>query len=211
LQRTGRPFEIALLHGSIAGGLVPPTVDTLALNDLNRSGMDYIALGDWHSLSKQSDNIYYSGSPEMVMPNQALPGSVLIVELDKGSAQVSPLTTGKCRRLSDEHIELDTFETIEALIGKIGSFASDEVVARIVLEGKWNGKDSLSIDDIESELAGRYLSLQIESKALSYGDASAEGLLAGTFKRWIEEREEEPDIRQEALQLGLHLLQGGRI
>jgi hypothetical protein len=84
-------------------------------------------------------------------------------------------------------------------------------VARILLEGKWNGKDSLSIDDIESELAGRYLSLQIESKALSYGDASAEGLLAGTFKRWIEEREEEPDIRQEALQLGLHLLQGGRI
>lgn len=89
--------RIGLGHGAItdfsgeegALGIIPP--DRAA-----RSGLDYLALGDWHGQMQITPATWYSGTPEPDGFKHDLPGAGLLVTLD-GPAQVTRVETGQLR------------------------------------------------------------------------------------------------------------------
>jgi len=89
--------RIGLGHGAItdfsgeegATGIIPP--DRAA-----RSGLDYLALGDWHGQMRVTPATWYSGTPEPDGFKHDSPGAALLVTLD-GPAQAVPVETGHLR------------------------------------------------------------------------------------------------------------------
>jgi DNA repair exonuclease SbcCD nuclease subunit len=89
--------RIGLGHGAItdfsgaegALGVIPP--DRAA-----RSGLEYLALGDWHGQMQVTPATWYSGTPEPDSFKHDAPGAALLVTLD-GGAQVTPVETGHFR------------------------------------------------------------------------------------------------------------------
>jgi len=89
--------RIGLGHGAItdfsgeegATGIIPP--DRAA-----RSGLDYLALGDWHGQMPVTPATWYSGTPEPDGFKHDTPGRALLVTLD-GPAQVTPAETAQFR------------------------------------------------------------------------------------------------------------------
>lgn len=89
--------RIGLGHGAItdfsgeegATGVIPP--DRAA-----RSGLDYLALGDWHGQMRVTPATWYSGTPEPDGFKHDVPGAALLVTLD-GPAEVTPVETAQFR------------------------------------------------------------------------------------------------------------------
>lgn len=89
--------RIGLGHGAItdfsgeegATGIIPP--DRAA-----RSGLDYLALGDWHGQMQVTPATWYSGTPEPDGFKHDVPGAALLVTLD-GPAQVTRVETAQFR------------------------------------------------------------------------------------------------------------------
>lgn len=90
--------RIGLAHGAITDfsgeegtlGIIPP--DRAA-----RSGLDYLALGDWHGQMGVGATTWYSGTPEPDGFKHDVPGAALIVRLAGGTPQVTPVETGHFR------------------------------------------------------------------------------------------------------------------
>lgn len=89
--------RIGLGHGAItdfsgeegATGIIPPDRAT-------RSGLDYLALGDWHGQMQVTPSTWYSGTPEPDGFKHDAPGAALLVTLD-GAARVTPVETAQFR------------------------------------------------------------------------------------------------------------------
>ncbi|MFU8777521.1 MAG: metallophosphoesterase family protein [Roseovarius sp.] len=89
--------RIGLGHGAItdfsgeagALGIIPPDRAT-------RSGLDYLALGDWHGQMQVTPTTWYSGTPEPDGFKHDTPGAALLVTL-AGSAEVTPVETAQFR------------------------------------------------------------------------------------------------------------------
>jgi DNA repair exonuclease SbcCD nuclease subunit len=89
--------RIGLGHGAItdfsgeegAIGIIPP-------DRAQRSGLDYLALGDWHGQMQVTPTTWYSGTPEPDGFKHDTPGAALLVTLD-GPAQVTRVETAQFR------------------------------------------------------------------------------------------------------------------
>lgn len=91
-------IRIGLGHGAVtdftgeegAPGVIPP--DRAA-----RSGLDYLGLGDWHGQMQVAPGTWYAGTPEPDGFKHDRPAAALLVALDGGPAQVTPVETGQFR------------------------------------------------------------------------------------------------------------------
>jgi DNA repair exonuclease SbcCD nuclease subunit len=91
--------RIGLGHGGVTdfsgeegtAGIIPPDRAT-------RSGLDYLALGDWHGQMRITPCTWYSGTPEPDGFKHEAPGAALLVTLD-GPAQATRVETGQFRWL----------------------------------------------------------------------------------------------------------------
>ena len=129
--------RIGLGHGAItdfsgeegATGIIPP-------DRAQRSGLDYLALGDWHGRLLVSPTTWYSGTPEPDAFKHDAEGAALLVTLDGPSPQVSPVEVASFRWLRPQ-IEVlpgeDTATRIAAVLPKAG--ARDHLV-RLTLKGR---------------------------------------------------------------------------
>ncbi|PTV97270.1 DNA repair exonuclease SbcCD nuclease subunit [Rhodobacter aestuarii] len=97
--------RIGLGHGAITdfsggeslaeeggAGIIPPDRAT-------RSGLDYLALGDWHGQMQVGPRTWYSGTPEPDGFKHDLAGGALLVSLDRPGdpPDVTPMETGHLR------------------------------------------------------------------------------------------------------------------
>lgn len=129
--------RIGLGHGAItdfsgeegATGIIPP-------DRAQRSGLDYLALGDWHGQLQVSPTTWYSGTPEQDGFKHDAPGAALLVALDGPGPKVTPVTVGGFRWLRPQ-IELlpgeDAVARIAAELPKTG--ARDHLV-RLTVTGR---------------------------------------------------------------------------
>ena len=120
--------RILLAHGGtdeIFSGYSPAT-DSLRLADLEhsveRGAVDYIALGDRHSVTSvgSTDRIWYSGSPETTDFDdvETDSGSVLLVSLTDGDPEVRPLKVGKWS-FRAVNARIDTEDDLESLVARL--------------------------------------------------------------------------------------------
>ncbi|MCC7319745.1 MAG: metallophosphoesterase [Rubellimicrobium sp.] len=91
-------LRIGLGHGAITDfsgeegtpGIIPP-------DRAERSGLNYLALGDWHGQMRVTPATWYSGTPEPDGFKHDAPGAALLVTLDGPVPQVVPVDTAQFR------------------------------------------------------------------------------------------------------------------
>ncbi len=101
-RSSNHQYRIGLGHGRI---VLPDgreqAVNAIHADVVKRAGLDYLALGDFHSHTLQTESraehrCYYSGTPECLAIDEERPGHVLLVDFaSPGSAPiVTALPTG---------------------------------------------------------------------------------------------------------------------
>lgn len=90
-------LRLGLAHGPIQSFSEDGGVgEVIAPNRATLSGLDYLALGDWHGQIAVNDRTWYSGTPEPDRFKHDRPGEALLVTLSAPGAPpvVSPVPTG---------------------------------------------------------------------------------------------------------------------
>ncbi len=216
-RQTSSRFHIALAHGSLDIGSVEPDDHVFTPEEIRNSGMDYIALGHWHrpyACTEKEVPAWYSGPPELISLDQKEPGQVLLVSItDSGAVNVEKRTVGS-RSCDELSIELSTVTTSQ-LKNLIAQKASPDLVLRVILKGLRS--DDLDTEDLLQELSDRFFHLTIDDQSYpAIKEYEGEHLIIAKFvqlmKAKIEEYEgEDKKIAEQALQLGVRLLEGREV
>lgn len=182
---------IVLAHGSVQGFESAQDDDDEEAKGLNRidltrlpeSGIDYIALGDWHGTKQITTHAWYSGTPEIDrFPKGADndPGNILIVQASRGAApQVEKLTTRGLRwnqfsQHFSEDLAFDAFQAeLETHIGEWGQ----ESLLKLSLDGSLGIDTSQRLVELLEGLEARLLRVKLENRvAIAPTDEEIEAL-----------------------------------
>ena len=226
--RTGEKnlnWQVGMIHGSMP---IPGKFDQdevlFTEAEVAASGLDYLALGHWHSVrqGKAGQTTWaYAGAPEPVALDQDGAGQVLIVDLERRDSRVSVAIQAR-------QVGRTKFEKLEIDAAKVGSQADLEKTLRqkadadTVLDVRLLGVRAddldLNIDELERQLQGAFLRLRIRDSsvpALSEIQLAPADTIVGAFARDLAARINDHDARgeteraaelREALRLGLLLL-----
>lgn len=223
LQRNPRSrYNVALAHGSLAR---PGTEDDFPLSaaEIAASGMDYVALGHWHSCQDCSAGgvaAWYSGPPELLTA-EGEQGHVLLVEIGRQGTRVEPRRVGR-RRYAELQLPLDEVDSAGAIIEQIRGRGDPDLALVVRLFGLRRLDLLLDVSELEQELSPLFFAVRVEDAShprLRPEDIEAlsEKLVIGQFARrmqaLIAEATDpaEKRVRERALQLGLALLQGKKV
>lgn len=129
--------RIGLAHGAITDfsgeegtlGIIPP--DRAA-----RSGLDYLALGDWHGQMSVGAATWYSGTPEPDGFKHDVPGSALLVNLGGGPPQVVPVEVGSFRWKRASLDLLPGDDAAARLVSALPSTKARDHLVRVTMTGR---------------------------------------------------------------------------
>ena len=173
-------WRVGMVHGSIA---IPGKTDrddvVITTEEIAASGLDYLALGHWHSTQsgKAGTVTYaYSGAPEPVALDQDRAGKVLLVELDeragKRSVTIHEHQVGKTRFEKSE-VDAATVASQPALIELLGARADPDLVLDVRLVGVRRDDLDLDLDEIEAALAPSFLKVRVRDVSAAGPDRGA--------------------------------------
>jgi DNA repair exonuclease SbcCD nuclease subunit len=226
-------WKIGLLHAAIA---IPGRTDNdevvVTVDEIAASGLDYLALGHWHSsqASKAKGVTYaYSGAPEPVAVDQDRAGKVLLVTLDERngarSVEIEERTVGRTtfRRMD---VDVAAVASQPALIDRLAAAASADLVLDVRLIGVRPDELDLEPAEVEEALKPSFLRVRVRDvslPALTEGALPPAETIAGAFIRSVEGRiadleatDDDPARREAAelrdvLRLGRLLLAGHEV
>ncbi len=228
--RTATAWRVGLVHGSIS---IPGKTDrdevVITTEEIAASGLDYLALGHWHSTqSGKAGNVQYaySGAPEPVALDQDRAGKVLLVELDevagKRSVAIKEVQVGRTR-FEKAEIDAATVASQPALIELLAARPDPDLVLDVRLIGVRRDELDLDLDEIETALAPRFLKVRVRDAsvpALTEGPLPSPDTIVGAFIRDMEARiagleaagsAAEAAEGRDALRLGRLLLTGHEV
>jgi len=216
-ERTTR-FAVGLAHGSAyREGVVEE--GTIHPADVRRLGLDYLALGDWHSaqaVTGPPTPAWYAGAPEFLAMDQEA-GQVLLVKIPQpGQAQVRPVRVG---RRSYRRVEVDvTGLDPESVRAAVLAAAGPDVVLDVVLTGTAPPLRLPEVRELEEALQEACFRARVRNHATVWLDeetleAFPERTLVGRYIRLMRERAaaappQERPVLEEALQVGVTMLLG---
>jgi DNA repair exonuclease SbcCD nuclease subunit len=223
-------WRIGLVHGSIA---IPGRTDrdevVITTEEIAASGLDYLALGHWHSAQSGTAGTVtyaYPGAPEAVALDQDRAGKVLLVELDEQAGKrlvtVEERPVGRTRFVKQE-IDAVGIASQVALIDLLSAGADPDVVLDARIVGVRPDELDLDLDEIEAALAASFLKVRVRDvslPALTDGPLPSEDTIAGAFIRDLEARIAELEAagslaeaaeHRDALRLGRLLLAGHEV
>jgi exonuclease SbcD len=204
--RAKAAWQIGMVHGSVA---IPGRTDrddvVFTTEEIRASGLDYLALGHWHSAqqSRAGGVTYaYSGAPEPVALNQDRAGKVLLVELDATatgrSVTVQERVVGKTR-LEKLDIDAAGLASQPVLIEGLRRKADKDLVLDARIVGVRPDELDLHLDEIEAALAPAFLKVRVRDRsvpALTEGQLPSPDTIAGAFIRDMEARIAELEAAQ---------------
>jgi exonuclease SbcD len=229
-QEPGATWHIGMVHGSIA---IPGQTDgdevVVTAEEIGATGLDYLALGHWHSTSRGragTTTYAYSGAPEPIALHQDRAGMVLLITLDvrngKKSIDVAERRVGRTRF---EKVELDApgIASQPALIDLLAARADPDLVLDVRIIGVRPDELDLHIEEVEAALAGQFLKIRVRDRsapALSQGPIPPPDTILGAFIRDVEAQVAEHEAAgddqaaselRDALRLGRLLLAGEEV
>ena len=229
----GATWHVGIVHGALA---IPGRTDgdevVVTREEIAASGLDYLALGHWHSAQqgKAGGTTYaYSGAPEPVAVSQDGAGKVLLVTLDeRNGARTVSVEERRVGRTRFEKLEVDAAELIDqgALVKRIAALADPDLVLDVRLTGVRRDELDLSTDEVEEAARSGFLRLRVRDgslPALTEGTLPSPDTIAGAFIRNVEGRiaeleagpagssEEEAAELRDVLRLGRLLLAGHEV
>jgi DNA repair exonuclease SbcCD nuclease subunit len=199
-------WQIGMVHGSVA---IPGKTDrddvVFTTEEIRASGLDYLALGHWHSAQQSragSVSYAYSGAPEPVALNQDRAGKVLLVELDATptgrSVTVQERVVGKTKF---EKLDIDAtgVSSQPALVETLRRKGDPDLVLDARIVGVRPDELDLHLDEIEAALAPAFLKVRVRDRsvpALTEGQLPSPDTIAGAFIRDMEARIAELEAAQ---------------
>lgn len=216
---------VGVAHGSMAlGERIGEGDFPITREDIASSGLNYLALGHWHKptdCSQGGVTAWYSGSPEVLYPKDSGAGSALLVTIEEGETKVEPVDVGRCRAESLT-LSVEDYPEASSLEASILDMADPELLLEVKLTGLRPLGSCLTpegLEDLEAGLVPRFYFFRIRDEAHSRLDTEAlsrhpEPTVAGRFVRILAERldeaesDEDKRVIEEALQVGLALLEG---
>jgi hypothetical protein len=223
-------WHVGLVHGSIS---IPGKTDrdevVITTEEIAASGLDYLALGHWHSAQtgKAGAVTYaYAGAPEPIALDQDRAGKVLLIELDERLGQrtvtVEERQVGRTRF---ERLEVDAGAVVSqpALVDLLVGRADPDLVLDVRLVGVRRDDLDLDTDEIEVSVAPSFLKARVRDAsvpALTEGPLPSADTIAGAFIRDLEARiavldstgsTAEAAEHRDALRLGRLLLAGHEV
>lgn len=191
-------WHIGLIHGAL---LIPGRTEhdevVFTKEEVAASGLDYLALGHWHSTSRGTAGttlFAYSGAPEPVAIDQDRAGSVLLVTLDEHDGAKS--VTAEERRVGRTRfarIEVDVapLHSQPALVTMLSANADPDLVLDVRLTGVLPDDLDIEVDEVERELEGSFFGIRVRDEsvpAMPEGPLPSGDTIAGAFVRDLEAR-----------------------
>lgn len=160
-------IRIGLAHGSldlpnyqsIAQHPIPPDAAT-------RYGLDYVALGDWHSTSIHQ-NLAYPGSPELTAPDERDSGNVLLVEISAPSTPpaVTRLRSGSLSKVTLDRV-VQTNSSLTDLCEEIANIASPTTLLELAIKGTVSNSEQYIIQRIKNLIEKEFVWSRFSDSAL---------------------------------------------
>ena len=220
-------WRIGMVHGSLRiPGRTEHDEVVFTEQEVAASGLDYLALGHWHSFRKGvagETTWAYAGAPEPVAVDQDGAGQVLLVDLEEvggtRSVRITPRAVGRTRFLQVD-IDASALASQEALVEQLAPLADPDLVLDVRLTGVLPDALDLDDDEVERRVGGSFFRYRLQNLAvapLPEGPLPPPDTIAGSFIRDLEARVEAADASgrageaeelREMLRLGRLLLDG---
>jgi DNA repair exonuclease SbcCD nuclease subunit len=222
-------WRIGLLHGALA---IPDRTDhddvVFSKDEVAASGLDYLALGHWHSVlhGKAGSTSYaYPGAPEPVALDQDRAGKVLLVSLDQHEARKTvAIEERQVGRTRFERLEIDAAKPASqpALVEALRKRADPDLVLDVQVIGVRPDALDLHVDEVVDQLAGSFLKIRVRDRStapLTEGPIPSAETILGAFIRDVEARVAELEAAddpsaaewRDVLRLGRLLLTGAEV
>ncbi len=140
--------------------------------------LDYLALGDWHSLYEHDERTFYSGTPEPTAFDERDSGHVLEVEIARPGA-VPEVRRHRVNSLTWRTLEHDVSADpeLDILSGWVSDLESPETtLLRVHLTGAVDVETTVRTEGMAEELTGRLYHLEVREDLQltpSGGDSAA--------------------------------------
>jgi exonuclease SbcD len=191
-------WQIGVVHGALA---IPDRTDrdevVVTKEEIAATGLDYLALGHWHSAQKGkagTTTYAYSGAPEPVAVDQDGAGKALLVTLDEAAGKRTVMVEEEpVGRTIFERVDLDAarLKGQPDLLARLQAKANPDLVLEVRLTGV--RPDDLDVDtgEVEDQLKGQFLRVRVRDQsmpALSEGAIPSADTITGAFIRNVEGR-----------------------
>jgi len=216
-------YHVGMAHCSIKiEGWIEKDALLLGRNEIANSGLDYLALGHWHSFqdfSQGNTKAFYCGAPEPVSMDQKGAGNVLMVTIrEKGDITVDPIRVGT-RQFNKMSIDVGSAKSMADIVTLVKAKVDPNLILELTLEGLCGMDYDLNPRDIEDELGDSFFCLRVVDKSHpKLEEVESENIpeetVEGKFIKIMREKiasarnEEDKELYEEALKLGFALLQG---
>ncbi len=191
-------WKIGMVHGALA---IPGRTDSDSVvfteEEIARTGLDYLALGHWHSAIEGragTVSYAYSGAPEPVAVDQDGAGRVLLVTLDdQGGRHVTSIEPRRVGLTRYEKLDLDVsgVDSQPALVDALGRRADSNLVLDVLLTGLYPDDLDLDLEEVERALSSSFLRFRIRDvsiPAASEDQVPPPDTVIGAFVRSLEGR-----------------------
>lgn len=165
-------IKIGVAHGSLRlEGRYQPDDFPIAPDAAARHGLDYLALGHWHSFFRLDDRTVYPGTPEPTGFEERESGTAALVTIPRPGG-VPLVEKVPVASLCWEVWRLEVAENPEEVVREIrhrveGLAAPDRTLLRLILTGRSNGEETGWLADLESWLRARLLYLHLDWAGLN--------------------------------------------
>jgi DNA repair exonuclease SbcCD nuclease subunit len=193
---TSPTWHIGMVHGSVA---IPDRTDrddvVITREEIEASGLDYLALGHWHSVQKGKSGATayaYSGAPEPVAVSQDGAGKVLLVELSEAAGRRTVrIEERQVGRTRFEKLDVDAHSIADqpALVTLLATRADPDLVLDVRLTGIRPDELDVVSDEVEEQLKGRFFKVRVRdlsTPALTAGSLPSPDTIQGAFIRNVE-------------------------
>lgn len=221
-------YNVALAHGSVQiEGKSAKSDLPVYLTDIEKAGVNYVALGHWHGaqdFSNGSVSCWYSGSPEITYQEGKGglgSGYILEVVLKRDGVKVNPLKVSQ-KDFDEITIDLGDITEQEELGSKILKGSSERLIRLVKIKGFSSPNFVVDEGFLEKEYSDNFFSLKVKNESHLRQDALRDKnypseFISGQFFKILEKKLnttkdlEERKIIEETMQLGLAELEGKRI
>jgi DNA repair exonuclease SbcCD nuclease subunit len=189
-------YRVGMVHGAVA---IPGKTDAddvvITTQEIASSGLDYLALGHWHSAQQaKAGNVTYAyaGAPEPVAIDQDRAGKALLVELDsKAGSKTVTVTERQVGKTRFDKVRIDAaaIASQPAFIEGVAKRADPDLVLDVRIDGVRPDELDLHLDEIETALAPSFLGIRVRDAslpALTEGALPSRDTIAGSFIRDVE-------------------------
>ena len=185
-------WKVGMIHGSRR---LPGKVedDDVIFSDaeIAATGLDYLALGHWHSFSTGRagrTTWAYAGAPEPVAVDQDGAGNICLVRLEEDTdpaarVRVEKIEVGRTV-FRQERVDAAGVGSQAQLSQDLLELADPDVVLQVSIEGIAPASLEIDTDEVERGLASRFLHVRVRDRSvteLSEGPALPEDTVAGKF------------------------------